>query len=92
MEQEKCCCRLQTFGRVQGVYYRLSTQRQAAKLELTGWAHNLADGSVEVLACGKESALNLLVQWCHQGAIAARVDKVLCESKPWQEIQGFEIG
>jgi AraC-like DNA-binding protein len=43
------------YGSVQGVGFRYSTQREALRLGLTGYARNLDDGSVEVLACGKKS-------------------------------------
>ena len=40
-------------GKVQGVFFRASTRKQALRLGLRGYAKNLADGSVEVLAVGK---------------------------------------
>lgn len=40
-------------GRVQGVYFRASTQQQAIEHSLSGYARNLTDGSVEVLLCGE---------------------------------------
>lgn len=63
-------------GRVQGVFFRASTQRQARKLGLTGHAINLDDGSVEVLAFGTDDALESLFAWLHRGSPAARVDRV----------------
>jgi len=45
-------------------------------LGLGGYAKNLADGSVEVLACGTEDALNRLQSWLQLGPPAARVDDV----------------
>lgn len=63
-------------GRVQGVFYRASTQEQAVGLGVTGYAKNLIDGTVEVMMCGSEDALETLLAWLHQGPPAARVDAV----------------
>ncbi len=65
-------------GRVQGVWYRASTQEQGRRLGLSGYARNLADGRVEVLACGVENALSELVEWLWEGPAGARVDSVEC--------------
>ncbi len=64
-------------GRVQGVFFRDSTRRQAEPLGLTGHAINLSDGRVEVLAHGEPEALDQLEQWLHQGPAAARVEEVV---------------
>jgi len=63
-------------GRVQGVFYRASTREQALPLGLTGYARNLPDGDVEVLACGEPGAIDALEQWLRKGPPAARVDGV----------------
>lgn len=63
-------------GRVQGVWFRGNTQKQANKLEVTGHARNLEDGRVEVLACGDDAAVDQLVAWLHRGPTLARVDAV----------------
>jgi len=65
-------------GKVQGVWYRASTGEQANRLGLSGYARNLSDGRVEVLACGEETALFELKAWLWQGPSAARVDEVRC--------------
>ena len=70
------CARFRVTGRVQGVFFRASTQREARRLGLTGHAINLDDGSVEVLACGADDALDALFDWLQQGSPAARVDRV----------------
>lgn len=72
-------------GRVQGVFFRASTRREALNLGLTGYARNLSDGSVEVLACGPASAVEQLGIWLSVGPPAARVsivDGVLVELEP----------
>jgi acylphosphatase len=68
-------------GRVQGVFYRASAREQALLLGLTGYAKNLPDGRVEVLACGSESALEALERWLWRGPAAAKVDGV--DREPW---------
>lgn len=63
-------------GRVQGVWYRGSTEEKAIELGLTGWVRNLPDGRVEAEACGPREALEALVAWCHQGPPLAIVNDV----------------
>jgi acylphosphatase len=60
-------------GRVQGVYYRASTVQCARRLGLIGWAKNLPDGRVEVVAAGETAALTALTTWLWGGPPAARV-------------------
>lgn len=68
--------RLNVQGRVQGVFYRASTQRVALELGLQGTVRNLPDGSVEVLAQGAPAALDALLAWARRGPPGARVDEV----------------
>jgi acylphosphatase len=63
-------------GKVQGVFYRASTAERARALGLTGYAKNLADGRVEVLACGEQAAVQELMDWLWQGPAAAKVQAV----------------
>lgn len=70
-------CRLaRVRGRVQGVAFRAHTRERALQLGVVGQACNLADGSVEVLACGDEAAVHALCDWLRQGPPRARVDVV----------------
>jgi acylphosphatase len=63
-------------GRVQGVFYRASTRERARALGVTGYARNLPDGRVEVLACGAPSAVEALCSWLWQGSPASQVSAV----------------
>ncbi|HKS56959.1 MAG TPA: acylphosphatase [Steroidobacteraceae bacterium] len=65
-------------GRVQGVFYRASTRERAQQLRCRGYARNLADGRVEVLAIGEPAAVDALVKWLWQGPPAAQVQDVQC--------------
>lgn len=72
----KICKRCLVSGRVQGVFYRTSAAEQARRLGVTGYAWNLADGRVEVLACGEADAVNALIDWLWEGPPAAKVQGV----------------
>lgn len=63
-------------GRVQGVFYRASTRQRAVELGLAGYARNLPDGRVEVLAVGEAAAVMSLVEWLACGPPAAQVANV----------------
>ena len=79
-------------GRVQGVWFRDSTRREAERLGITGHAINLADGNVEVLAQGTVDALAELEQWLHVGPPVARVAKVEAQVVEASAVAGFRIG
>jgi len=80
-------------GRVQGVFFRAGTAREAARLGLRGHAVNLADGRVEVLAAGPAAAVAELEGWLQHGPPAARVDRVEAETvdEPGG-LEGFRTG
>jgi acylphosphatase len=69
-------------GKVQGVFFRASTARTAEQLGLRGYARNLPDGRVEVLAVGTADALESLARWLRQGPPRARVTAVTAEAEP----------
>ena len=73
------CKRCLVSGKVQGVFYRASTAERARALGVTGYARNLPDGCVEVLACGDEDKVKEFVDWLWQGPPAAKVDAVTVE-------------
>lgn len=73
------CVHCYVSGKVQGVWYRGTTQQKAQQLKLTGYAKNLRDGRVEVLACGESTAVDSLKQWLWEGPQLATVTEVVCE-------------
>jgi acylphosphatase len=79
-------------GRVQGVWFRESTRREAVSLGVTGWVRNLPGGMVEALIEGPETQVNAMVKWCHQGPPAARVDQVHATPEEWKgEFESFDV-
>ncbi|MEO8017065.1 MAG: acylphosphatase [Pseudomonadota bacterium] len=73
------CRRSFVSGRVQGVFYRGACCTKAEELGLTGYARNLADGRVEVLACGEDAAVATFVAWLWDGSPASKVTDVATE-------------
>ncbi|MFW5453968.1 acylphosphatase [Thioalkalivibrio sulfidiphilus] len=87
--EKHCARRFLVSGRVQGVFYRASTRREAQRLGLSGHAKNLPDGRVEVLAAGPCAAVDELEAWLWQGPPAAQVDEVLAEEFAGEVTAGF---
>lgn len=79
-------------GRVQGVWFRESTRREALRLGISGHAINLPDGNVEVLAVGSRAALLELERWLHVGPPVARVTRVDAQVAEAGEVTGFRTG
>lgn len=63
-------------GRVQGVYFRATAQREARQHGLSGWVKNRTDGSVEIVAEGEEDDVKDFLTWAQTGPSTARVDDV----------------
>ena len=79
-------------GRVQGVWFRDSTRREASRLGIAGYAINLPDGNVEVLACGASNALDELADWLQSGPPMASVTRVDVRDADTDQADGFRIG
>lgn len=70
-------------GRVQGVFFRDSTRREANRLGVTGWVRNRPDGTVEAHVEGAPEAVEALVRWAREGPRHADVDDVrVSEAEP----------
>jgi acylphosphatase len=63
-------------GRVQGVWFRESTRREAERLGVYGWVRNRPEGTVEAVAEGAEEQVRKLAAWCRHGPPSARVSRV----------------
>jgi acylphosphatase len=74
--ERMAAARFRVVGKVQGVWFRAATREQALALGLHGHAVNLADGSVEVVACGDAGSIDALERWLHAGPPLARVESV----------------
>ena len=78
-------------GRVQGVWFRASTQNQARKQGLTGWVRNLCDGRVEAVVSGDAEPMLAFEQWIQCGPQLAKVESVIVEDCQPERFEGFSI-
>ncbi|WP_027252402.1 acylphosphatase [Photobacterium halotolerans] len=85
------CVLVRVTGQVQGVGFRFHTAHEGLKIGVSGYAKNLPDGSVEVLACGKAEKVEQLVDWLASGPRTSRVDSLSRDDLEWRAIDGFEI-
>jgi acylphosphatase len=73
---EKKCIHAIVHGRVQGVFFRDYTRKEARRLGLGGWVRNLIDGTVEVLFEGAPEDVDRMLAWLHTGSPMAEVTAV----------------
>lgn len=78
-------------GKVQGVWFRSSAQTVARKLGVTGWAANLPDGRLEIVAFGNSVQLSELRKWLSYGPPLAQVADFTHKQIPWQAMEDFEV-
>ena len=85
------CAHLIVSGRVQGVFFRDNTRRKARELGLTGYAKNLPDGTVEVVAEGNEDKINELIEFIKKGPGVAMVEGINLKHKEPENFKSFEV-
>lgn len=79
-------------GRVQGVFFRDTTQREARRLGVAGWVRNLDDGTVEAVFEGDSNAVESMLEFCRRGPERARVDEVaVAADQPLEGLEGFDV-
>jgi acylphosphatase len=79
-------------GRVQGVFFRDSTRRNAERLGLSGWVRNSPEGAVEAVFEGPSERVREMVRWCEQGPPDASVENVSADFGPaHNDLPGFEV-
>jgi len=83
--------RLHVSGKVQGVGFRYSLQRQAERLGVAGWVRNRRDGSVEALVQGTPEAVEAITAWARQGPPGSRVTDLRSEAADEPPQAGFRI-
>ena len=78
-------------GRVQGVYFRKTAQKEAEKWGITGFIQNMDDGTVYIEAEGKPMPLDLFVKWCYKGPDNAKVNEVTTNEGELKNFDVFEV-
>ncbi len=78
-------------GTVQGVYFRATTRDEADRRGVDGWVRNLSDGRVEAVFEGPRGAVEEMVEFCHEGSSAARVEDVAVTYEDPEGEEGFRV-
>ena len=78
-------------GKVQGVFFRTSTKKQADSLDLGGWVRNRENGEVEGVASGTAEQLDSFCLWLRQGPTLASVESLKIETCDYQTFTGFDV-
>ncbi len=79
-------------GRVQGVCYRAFVLHRANEINIKGYAKNLVNGNVKVLAIGEDSVMNAFINMLKEGPSMARIDNIqTSEIIIGEEFSGFSI-
>jgi len=82
---------INVIGKVQGVWFRASTQQKAQELGIEGNVRNRTDGSVWIEAQAEESKLNQLIDWCKSGPPNANVKECIINDSSLKSTNGFTI-
>jgi acylphosphatase len=83
--------RVVVHGHVQGVFFRDTTRREAARRGVAGWVTNRADGAVEAVFEGPPEAVAAMVEFCESGPRGADVDRVEVVDEEPERLNGFDV-
>ena len=83
--------RVVVYGHVQGVFFRDTCRREAARRGVAGWVRNRDDGTVEALFEGPPEAVEAMVAWTRTGPTDAVVDRVETSDEGPTGQTGFSV-
>jgi acylphosphatase len=83
--------RVVVHGRVQGVFFRDTTRRQAQTRGVAGWVRNNRDGTVEAVFEGDADAVERMVELSRRGPSGARVERVEVFEEQPEGLRSFEV-
>lgn len=83
--------RIRATGRVQGVFFRDSTRREAERRGVAGWVRNCGDGSVEAVFEGAADAVEALVELVRGGPGHAQVSSLDVATEEPEGLRGFDV-
>jgi acylphosphatase len=91
MQSDPVRRRVIVHGRVQGVYFRGTTEAEAAQRGVAGWVRNRPDGCVEAVFEGDPDGVAALVAFCGKGPRHARVSRIEVFEEMPEGLRGFEV-
>jgi acylphosphatase len=83
--------RVRAHGRVQGVFFRDSVRREAARRGVAGWARNCADGTAEAVFEGSSEDVAAMVEFVRRGPGHAEVSDVEETREAVEGLRGFDV-
>jgi acylphosphatase len=83
--------RVRAHGRVQGVFFRDSVRREAARRGVAGWARNCADGTAEAVFEGPEDAVEAMVAFVRAGPGHASVSRIDVDAETPEGLSEFDV-
>jgi acylphosphatase len=83
--------RVVAHGRVQGVFFRDSTDREARSAGVSGWVTNRPDGAVEAVFEGDEAAVSRMVDFVRGGPGRAEVEDIEVHDEEPEGLEGFSV-
>ncbi|MDP2671930.1 MAG: acylphosphatase [Candidatus Daviesbacteria bacterium] len=81
---------IKIYGRVQGVFFRVTAREQAHNLSIKGFAKNESDGTVYIEAEGEGKNLKKFLSWCKVGPDGAKVEKIKISEGLFKNFAEFE--
>jgi acylphosphatase len=91
MSEDPVRRRVRAHGRVQGVFFRDSVRREAARHGVAGWVRNCADGTAESVFEGSGDAVEAMVEFVRRGPGHAEVSAVDIADEPPEGLSGFDM-
>ena len=82
---------IKVIGKVQGVFFRASTQREARALHLCGFVRNEPDGSVYIEVEGEAKSIDSFIDWCKTGPPLSSVQQIDISENTEQGFKDFTI-